>query len=104
MPRRRYAQLNRMSERLARRLNRLVVWVRSAHGNRGRHRFALMQAHQILEEYFVELIAFTYRVHVKRDLHRRKGVVDLSYADTQMLRLEVDRKLEEFKRILDDVK
>lgn len=103
MPKRRYNQLNRMSERLARRLNRLVVWVRASRGNRGRHRYALMQAHAILNEYFEQLVAFTFNMHVKRDLHRRKDVKELSYADMQTLRLEVDRKLEDFKQILADV-
>lgn len=92
-----------MSNRLAMRLNRLVIWVRASQGNRGRHRYALMQAHAILEEYFTQLIAFTYRTHVKRDLHKRKGVKDLDYADTQKLRLIVDEKLEEFKNIIYEI-
>jgi len=62
-----------------------------------------MQARTILNDHFDQVLKYTFRSHVKRDLHRRKGVKDLGFGDVQELRLEVDRKLEDFKKILDDV-
>ena len=103
MVRRRYAQLDLMAKRLTRRLNRLVVFVRASNGRYGAKQYALMQARTILEEYFEKLLSFTFRTHVKRDLHKRKGLKQLGYGDTQLLRREINRKLADFRKILNDV-
>ena len=103
MVRRRYMQLDRLAKRLARRLNRLVIYVRAHGASEAAKGYALMQAHAILDEYFTQLIAYTFKSHVKRDLHKRKGLKELGYGDVQVLRNEVNRKLADFRKILNDV-
>jgi len=103
MVRRRYVQLDLMAKRLARRLHRLVIYVRANRGRKGTKEYALMQARTILNEHFEKLLDYTYRSHVKRDLHKRKGVKQLGYGDIQQLRLAVETKLEDFRKILNDI-
>jgi len=88
-----------LSKRLVRRLQRLVVYYRAG----GSLDYVLAQARNILLNHFEQLIQYTFRSHVKRDLHRRKGLKELGFADIQALRSEVENKLEDFRKILLDV-
>jgi len=92
-----------MAKRLARRLHRLVVYVRANRGRVSAKEYALMQARTILNEHFEKLLDYTYRSHVKRDLYKRKGVKQLRCGDVQTLRLAVDEKVEDFRKILNDI-
>lgn len=100
MVRRQYNYLNLLVNRLNKRLQRLVIYYRAG----GSIDYVMAQAKGILEEYFTQLIAYTRRSHVQRDLHRRKNIKDLGYAETQELRADIENKLEDFKGILLDVR
>jgi hypothetical protein len=101
MPYRRYAQLNRVEKRLAKRLLRLIRYLQTARHKEAARRYCEAQAYGILQETFNQITDWTRRMNVRRDLHKRSPK-PLSYADEQQLKLELLRKFDVFKQILND--
>jgi len=81
---------------------RLIRYVRGSRDKVGARQVALAKAQNILDEAFTQIVDWTYRLNVRRDLHKRSPK-QLGFADTQALRAEIRRKTIDFKKILADL-
>jgi len=101
MPRRHYEQLERIAQRLDKRLKRLLIYVQTSKAKHAATVWAEAQAYTILNEANQQILDWTRRLTVRRDLHKRNPY-KLDFQDEQSLKLAFHKKFNDFKQILKD--